>query len=339
MRSGEGGWIPMSYVARWIALLDTRGVSVDEALAGTSVTVDRLEDPAARVSVPDLVGLITAGVELANDPSLGFELGMSLKPTAHSWFGVAVMTASTLGEATELGARYLATRLSPWRIHVFREGARACMQFDEVYPLGTARQFVLECLLGAVIRMGEFLNGHSFAHPDLEFYYDAAEPPHHARFRDQLPRTRYNMPKLQAWFPSAWLDRPLSFAEPFAVREAVAALDNELHLIGETEDWLERTRALLAQPGHGFPDLDAVATTLEVSSRTLRRHLQARGARFHELRDEARRARAITLLEQTGRSFDAIARELGYADAAGFMRAFQRWTDEPPISYRRRSAG
>ena len=329
----------MSYVARWLALLDTRGVGIDEAIAGTRIVLDQLDDPNARVTLPDLIEVIARGAEIAEDPSLGLELGLALKPTAHSWFGVAVMTASTLGEATELGARYLAVRLSPWRLHVFRQGARAVMQFDEARDLGRARLLCLECLLGGVIRMGEFLLGHSFAHPEIEFFADFPEAPHHARFRDQLPRVHFDAGTLQAHFPAAWLDRPLSFAEPFAYREAVAALDQELRIVGETDDWLDRTRARLAQPGGGFPDLEEVASSLGVSGRSLRRYLQARGATFHQLRDEARRARAITLLEQTSSSLEAIARELGYSDAASFTRAFVRWTNALPGTYRRHRAG
>lgn len=339
-RVNNGGFIPMSYVAKWVALLDARGVTVDEALAGTSVTLEQLEDPTARISAADLMWLLVTGARLTDgDASLGLELGLALKPTAHSWYGIAIMTASTVGEATELGARYLATRVAPWRMHVIREGDRAALQFDEVLPFGPVRQIVLECLLGGGIKFAEFLLGDAYDRSQIEFHSDRPELPHHARFRDQLPPVRYSMPKLQAWFPAAWLDRPLSFAEPLAVREAVAALDHELRMIGETEDLIERTRALLAKPEHGFPDLDAVAAMLGVSSRTLRRHLQARGTRFHELRDEARRARAIQLLGQSGMSLDAIAHELGYSDAAGFTRAFQRWTGAPPSNYRSRRAG
>ena len=325
----------VAYVARWVALLDTRGVSVDDALAGTNVSVEQLEELTARVTIPDLIEIITRGSALADDPSLGLELGLALKPTSHSWYGIAAMAAPTLGQVTELGARYFSV-LSPWRVHMVREGTRAVMQFEDTADLGPARQVCVECMLGGVLCMGEFLLGHSLAHPDVEFFADFAGAPHHARFRDRLPRIHYGAKRLQAVFPAAWLERPLSFAEPFAYREAVAALDHELRLIGDDDDWLERTRALLAEPERGFPDLDAAAYALGVSSRSLRRHLQARGATFHQLRDDARRAHAITLLEQSTASHDAIARSLGYADAAGFARAFQRWTGKSPATYRRR---
>lgn len=338
MSQVESPLIPVSYIARWIALLDDRGITPDEALAETRVTLAQLDEPNARVTVSTMIEVMVRGAELAGDPSLGLELGLSLKPTAHSWFGIAVMTAGTLGAATELGARYLAVR-GPVRIHMFREGARAVMQFEEVYELGPARALALECVLGGVISMGEFLLGHSFAHPEIEFFADFAEAPHHARFRDRLPRVHYDAGKLEARFPAAWLDRRLSFAEPFAYREAVAALDHELQLVGNDQDLVQRTRALLAEPERRFPDLDEAAALLGLSSRSLRRHLQARGATFHQLRDEARRARAITLLEQSSISVAAIARELGYSDVAAFSRAFQRWTGTQPSAHRSKHAG
>ena len=329
--------IPISYIARWIAMLDERGVTAADALAGTRVTLAQLDEPNARVTVSAMIEVMVRGAALARDPSLGLELGLSLKPTAHSWFGIAVMTAGTLGQATELGARYLAVR-GPVRIHMFREGARAVMQFDEAYDLGPARALVLECVLGGVVSMGEFLLGHSFAHPEIEFFADFAEAPHHARYRHRMPRVHYGAGKLQAHFPAAWLDRRLSFAEPFAYREAVAALDHELTLVGDENDLLRRTRALLAAPQRRFPDLDEAAAALGLSSRSLRRHLQARGATFHQLRDEARRARAITLLEQSSISLAAIARELGYSDVPAFSRAFHRWTGTQPGVHRSKHA-
>ena len=60
---------------------------------------------------------------------------------------------------------------------------------------------------------------------------------------------------------------------------------------------------------------------------------------FHQLRDDARRAHAMTLLETSTVSVDSIAGELGYSDAAGFTRAFQRWTGATPGAYRQNCSG
>jgi AraC-like DNA-binding protein len=214
------------------------------------------------------------------------------------------------------------------------------MRFIELVPLtGVARTVVLESVLGAAIRLGEFMLGEPFTHPAIEFWSDSPELPHHARFRDRVPRVRYGCPTNEARFPASWLDRPLALREPVANREAVTVLEAERRVLAPGDDLVERTRALLSNPANGFPDLEQAAERLGASSRTLRRHLSRGGTTFQALRDEVRRARAITLLEQSPLAVDDIARELGYADAAGFVRAFQRWTGETPSNYRRGKRG
>jgi AraC-like DNA-binding protein len=325
--------IPAAYMSHWIALLAARGIPAERVLAGSDLPLEAIADPKARITPEVLARLLQRGIELTGDRSLALELGLSLKPTSHGLLGYAMMCAQTLREACEIGTRYLGIRASPWRVHVFVEGDRAVMQFDEYLKLGAMRTLVLESLLGGVVRLGEFLLGHSFAHPEIEFCADYPEQPHHARFHARMPRVRYSCPKLQARFPAAWLDRPLRFAEPSTCREAVAVLDQELRL-AESDDWVERTRALLADPDNGYPDLRDAAARLHVSTRTLRRRLHARGTTFHTLRDEARLARAITLLAQSPLSIDAIAHQLGFSDLTGFSRAFRRWAGQPPRVYR-----
>lgn len=326
--------IPAAYMSRWLALLATRGVTADQLLEGSELTAAAVEDPRTRVTPALLADLLLRGVELTGEPALALELGLTFQPTSHGWFGYAILCAGTLREACELGTRYLSLRASPWRVQVFVEGEHAVMQFDEHVKLGAARMLVLECLLGGVIRLGEFLLGHSFVHPEIEFHADYPEPPHHARFRDRVPRVHYGCDKIQARFPAAWLDRPLRLAEPAAYREAIAALDHELELVAAPDDWVARTRAVLCDPANGYPDLDAVAARFHVSSRTLRRRLQDSGTTFHTLRSEARCVHARNLLAQSRLSVDAIAHELGFADSTGFTRAFRRWTGELPRRYR-----
>src|SRR6185436_1880627 len=164
-----------------------------------------VEDPKARVTFDTLAMILERGAEATGDPGLGLELGLETKPTSHSWYGYALISACTVREACEIGIRYLGVRIAPWRVTLFTEGGTAVMQFEENFDLGSARTLVLEYFLGGVIRMGEFLHGHSFVDTEVEFRADYAEQPHHARFAGQLPRVRYGCPKLQARHPAAWL--------------------------------------------------------------------------------------------------------------------------------------
>jgi AraC-like DNA-binding protein len=218
------------------------------------------------------------------------------------------------------------------------EGDVASMQFVENASLGPMRNLVLEIVLGGIVRLGELMLGISFANPDIELLADYPEQPHHARFHPRMPPVRYDQPVLAARFPASWLTRPLLWHEPIAKREAIAALESERRLLigGDADDWLDKTRTLFADPKNRYPDLDEVAARFHVSSRTLRRQLQKQGATFHALRVEARAARAHSLLTQSALTVDDIARDLGYADAAGFTRAFVRWTQSTPSAYRKK---
>jgi AraC-like DNA-binding protein len=330
--------VPVSYGARLVAMLEARGFTAEQVLAGSGLTRAQLDDPTARMSFAAASQLLGNAMELAQDASIGLELGLAFKASSHGWLGMALITCNSLRDAIMLGGRFIEVRGSPWRIDLLVEGDTAIMRFVEVTPFAPMRTLMLEAVLGGVIRLGEFMLGESFAQPAIEFWSDSAELPHHARFRDQVPHVRYNCPTVQAMFPASWLDRPLALREPIAHREAVSALENEWKMIGPGDDLLDRARALLSNPDHGFPGLEQVASRLSVSSRTLRRHLKSRGTMFYALRDEVRRARGVMLLEQSKLTINDIARALGYADGAGFVRAFQRWTGETPSSYRKRAS-
>jgi len=329
--------VPVSYAARFVAMLNSRGFTAAQVLAGTGHTLGQLDDPGARMSLAAAAQMMWNGVELTRDESLGLELGLSLKASSHGWLGLALITCNSLRDAILLGERYMEVRASPWRIRLVVEGDTAIMRFVEIASIGAMRTVVLEVVLGAVIRLGEFMLGERFTHPAIEFWSDSPEPPYHRRFRDQVPRARYRCSTNEARFPARWLDRPLALREPVAHREAVSALENERKLIDPSDDLLERTRAVLSNPANGFPDLEQAAARLLVSSRTLRRHLSRSGTTFHALRDEVRRAHAITLLEHSQLAIDEVARALGYSDGAGFVRAFQRWTGATPSTYRKRT--
>jgi AraC-like DNA-binding protein len=330
--------IPISYAARLVAMLEGRGFAVATLLAGTGISQAMLADPMARVSFRTIGQLLANCVQATGDESVGMELGLGFKASSHGMLGLALLTCNSLRDAIMLGAQYWEVRGSPWRIQLIVDGETAIMRFVEVVAMDM-RAVMMEAVLGAVIRLGEFMLGESFAQPAIEFWSDSPELPHHERFRDQLPPIRYNSSTMQALFPASWLDRPLALHEPIAHREAVTALQSEFRLIDPSNDLWDRTRALLASKDHGFPGLEQVATLLSVSSRTLRRHLKTRGTTFYALRDEARRFHAERMLDDSKLAIVEIALALGFSDAAGFVRAFQRWTHETPSNFRKRPRG
>ena len=88
----------------------------------------------------------------------------------------------------------------------------------------------------------------------------------------------------------------------------------------------------------GEPTLPVVASYLALSSRTLQRRLQERGLVFQDILENTRRELAIRYLQDKTLSLTDIALLLGYSEQSAFNRAFKRWYNEPPKSYRTRTS-
>lgn len=82
------------------------------------------------------------------------------------------------------------------------------------------------------------------------------------------------------------------------------------------------------------PTLASIATALNVSPRSLQRHLASEDKSFQDVLDEARRelARHWLSSRQAGRArnMTELALVLGFSSSSAFSRAFRRWFDMTP---------
>lgn len=81
-----------------------------------------------------------------------------------------------------------------------------------------------------------------------------------------------------------------------------------------------------------------VARALDVSPRTLQRHLAAFNVTFRELAFDAHLEMARTLLLNTELSVQEISAKVGYRTPGAFARAFLAWTGSTPRDFRRSSS-
>lgn len=328
--------IPATYPMLWLAMLERRGVPIASVLEGTGITRAELEVEGARVT-PLFGALITSrGLGLTGDPTLGYAFGLEMKPTAHGFLGYAAMTCPTLGDAIRLAERYLRLRVEVVRLHLSVTGDVAALSVENEIQNSFIRQFAMEVVTAAMVRAAELLLGER---PALEIWSDGPEPAYYAQVRQLLPPIHFGMPRTELRFARAYLERPLSMADPVASRDAVLRLERELAALedGAESDLVDKVRALLSAAQGGFPELPSSAKRLGVSERSLKRKLQQRGTSYQKLMDAERLARAARLLQTTDISIERLASDLGYSDPTNFTRAFRRWTGQSPRSFR--SAG
>ncbi|MGB1581700.1 MAG: helix-turn-helix domain-containing protein, partial [Nevskiales bacterium] len=100
---------------------------------------------------------------------------------------------------------------------------------------------------------------------------------------------------------------------------------------GNIGDW---ARMMLRESSDGLPSIEELAGALNISTRTLHRHLKNEGLVYRSLCVEERERRAKELLCSTRLSVTRIALELGYSDASNFTRRFKELTGHTPNAYR-----
>ncbi len=85
----------------------------------------------------------------------------------------------------------------------------------------------------------------------------------------------------------------------------------------------------------GRPRVDWVARKMDLSCRSLQRHLSTRNTTFEAVVDRVLTGHSMMLLEQGEMPITELALQLGYADPSHFVRAFRRWTGQTPGEFRR----
>ena len=126
----------------------------------------------------------------------------------------------------------------------------------------------------------------------------------------------------------------MTFADPITnttAREICERMLSEVSDAGSISANIRR--ALMEQPGR-FPNVEAMAETLAMHPRALRRRLETENTSYRDLLAEVRMRLAIEYLRKTRMTNEDIASRLGYSDAANFRHAFARWTGKSPSEFR-----
>lgn len=112
-------------------------------------------------------------------------------------------------------------------------------------------------------------------------------------------------------------------------------LDEELKKYGSEQSLLQKVKGVITQSlSDGLPSMSDVARRFGLSQRTLHRRLGEEGVTFQTLLDDARRELAMGLLVNSDYSLAEVSFLTGFSEQSAFNRAFKRWSEQTPASYR-----
>ncbi|MGN5724280.1 AraC family transcriptional regulator ligand-binding domain-containing protein [Acinetobacter calcoaceticus] len=336
--------IPISYAHLLLEIMVDKGFSALEILKKSKIPLTLLDQLDARITPMQWSKLAWESLLLSKDSGLGYEYGLKLRLTAHGPMGYALMSSPNLRQAIEISTQFFNMRLKDYRITLLEEHEFSIIEIKETHPVvsnqpaqaETLRRFFYECLMIGVIQAGQFLREHDLG--DIELSVDWSEPSYHKAYQHLLPTIHFNQPTNQIRYKKQLLDLPIKMADPIAFKQALAQCEAEqLRFSEQIKDICLTVKAELnLKPQLGYPTFDEIANRLNMSSRTLRRHLNQVGSSYLQLLEEAQQKEAENLLLNSDMEIQEIALYLGYIQPTNFTRAFKKWNGMTPIQFRKK---
>ncbi|ACM40266.1 MULTISPECIES: AraC family transcriptional regulator [Rhizobium/Agrobacterium group] len=319
---------PSGFALAIVLAYQKRGMTEQPALLAAGI------DPATlhadgRITADQLERLSDHAMRELDDEALGW-FSHRLPWGSYGMLCRASLPSATLGIAITRWCRHhnLITQDVTLSLETRRNLAE--VRIEEKSELGAFREFCLVSLLRNLQGVASWLGDTRIPLVDVAFPFDAPAHAESYRYLFNGPAS-FGADQASLRFDAAYLGLPV-LRDDAALRQM---LRRPLPLMVRQyrRDRLlsrEILRLLNDMPAAGIDDL---AEKLNLSTRSLHRHIKQEGTSFQALKDLSRQRLAERLLASTQWPIKRIARECGFDAEASFVRAFKSWTGQTPRAF------
>ena len=318
--------------------LKQMGEDPEPVLARHGLSLAQL-DPSTRIERSREMRIYADLADTIQDPLVGLRLGGFYGLAGYGPLIMLLMTCATAYEAFQVGIRYqdLTYLFGTLR---FEPGDKLSALVLKPMPM-TPRAFrfrvdgevsgTYKLVRDMQVTMGVDIHAERI---DMPYPRPPEAPDYEAYFGCPV---RFGETEARFWLRNEHLQLRLPSADPNAHAMYRAMCDQQLVAQAtSTETLAERVLTHLGLFSGSYPGAEEVARALGLSERSLRRALSEESQSFRDLLAEARYTKAQHLLRHTTLPIEAIAQQLGYAESAAFIHAFQRWASMTPTAFRGR---
>ncbi len=304
-------------------------LDVEQCLLGSAIEAAHLAQSDCSIEAWQELAVIRNLIQRIGRPGLGFAAGRHYHLTSLGLLGFTMLASDNLRAALATFDRFQALSLAICPVRTVADPRGLWVTFDDTVLPRDASGFVIERGLAAVTQVVSELMQRQVI--PLEIHMR-----HHDLPGDDL--AALGIQKLGrdsdgVLFAHADLDCPLPQANQVARHQGEAfcgRLVEEAQLSLAASPTSRRVQRIVQDSAAARMTSAQVAGRLGMSERSLLRRLAAEGNSFKQLNDQIRIRLAKRLLSESTLNQQQIATRLGYADAASFCRAFQRWTGQTP---------
>jgi len=330
--------VPTRYFVLLMNALRTQGVDTVEILSAAGIDETRFNHRDGTLATAEVDTLVQTANQVTGREDLGFDLGRLIKMNSHDLLGYGLLSCHTAHQIMCMASRHYHLMTETFTLNYQRRpGAPGEAIYTPTIAMPDATlRFYLEVV--AVSHQNQVRLMLGVDAPAYDVYLSMPEPAHVLRYRTLAPaRFHFSenaLPGVRVVMGADLLDHPL----PFGDADVVNQIDERCSLLGSRPPtghfgWGEYVEMVLRAAEGEQVTLEDLARRLNVSARTIDRHLRAENLAFRELSDKVRFARACEMLCESGATIKQVALKLGFSDTANFSRAFRRVVGVTPTDY------
>lgn len=315
--------------------IDSYGHDSSELFARVDLDHSRLKDPLGRYSFAAVIRLWQLASETIDDPCFGLRVASFWHPTTFHALGYSWLASKTLEDAFLRSARY--TR-------IVNTSAKDIMQYEknsDAYGIiinshklkPPPIRVAVDYGIAMVIVMCRAAYGTHLNPIRVTFQHEQPEPS--ACFNEFFKApVEYSQAYNAIWLDPDVVTEPLANANPELVRVNDQVVTNYLAQLDRNDLSMRVRSELIERLPSGQVTEGEIASSINVSQRSLQRKLKEQGMSFSQLLEKTRQELGVLYVRDPQRSFNEIAYLLGFSEPGNFTRAFKRWYGKSPSQYR-----
>lgn len=331
----SGGLIASLYARGLLDYLRSRGTDPGRLFPASRIA--QLEAARGHEEIPlhEWIGMFDTAIAALDEPDLPLKAGASLHVRHLGVLGHVLMNCADLNEVAQQLARYirLLGQIGQPVLSVHGQDAHLLWSWPyETRPAASVAQF----MMGARAMFMRWLSDRPDLRYDGYFHFPAPRDlsAYERVFGGEL---RFGQPVSKMVFPRSYMELPVASADEDLREQLEARAQSLLKKLSGEPELLRRLRTVLSiNLANGRVALADSAAALDLSARSLQRHLNTLGRSYQSVLDEVRQHAAEKLLRDPSVSLTQIAFLLGYTEQSTFHNAFRRWTGASPGAFRKR---
>lgn len=325
-----------SSLAEFLPFATSQGLNPQEILRDAELPAACLDRPEDLIPYSRFGRVLELSAERSGNPLFGLQFGLHQGVSIFGSLLYLVRNADNVGEALRDLSQYFHVHDTAADVVIEHQGEHALLCYRPASLETPGLRQISELAMGVGHQLMRTLLGNRWQIAAVLLQHaPQVAASQYRRLLGVAPR--FNSPQDALMFDAALLAIPLRDADKALHKLVQQHLATVTHLKrDELASYVQRLlRNFLP---NGRVTIDYIADFMQLSPRSLQRHLNEAGTSFQALLDQTRQAMTQHYLKESQISLGQLSELLGYSDQSAFSRAFQRWYRMSPSQWSKANA-